>query len=435
MSLDVKEHRDALTNEYYLSFTHKSGVYVMISPNTYSSSCAVYSSDYGGGNVSFEYGGRKYDTPAGVAHFLEHKLFETEDGGDAFSLFGALGADSNAFTSHQSTSYTFTSQNDAFYDSLKILLHFVHDPHFTKESVEKERGIIAEEIKMYDDSPDNRCYYELMKCLYKNNRIRYDVGGTVDSIAGITPELLYLCHKAFYSPSSMTLVISGDATPEKVAAIMDEQIPPCDPAPVKKLYPREPDKVNRRLSRLRMEVSEPLFGFGIKDAPEKDKLLSRRKCVALSILSDMLFGTISAFYCGCYEKGLLSGDVDAGYYCGEDHAYLSVFGESRKPFTVKKLIYETLDRTLESGIDAESFEISKKIFYADFIYSLQSSQSVAYSLLSFHQSGDDMAEYTLLLSGIDADFAFECLKSIYKKDRCSFAITEPADGSRREKDV
>ena len=162
MRYDIKKNIDDRTGEYYLSFTHKSGVTVLIAPNGYNTACAVYSADYGGADTAFEYNGKPVMTPAGVAHFLEHKLFETEDGGDAFGLFSQLGADANAFTSHTSTSYTFTSPKDGFFEALRILLHFVHHPHFTDASVDRERGIIAEELNMYDDNPDNRIYWFLL---------------------------------------------------------------------------------------------------------------------------------------------------------------------------------------------------------------------------------------------------------------------------------
>lgn len=426
MKTDITEHKDAVTGERYLSFRHKSGVKVLICPNTYSTSCAVYTSDFGGADTDFEYGGKKYGVPLGTAHFLEHKLFETEDSGDAFKLFSELGADSNAFTSHQATSYTFTSSNDAFYESLKILLDFVHKPHFTEASVSKERGIIEEEIKMYEDSPDNKSYYELMRCLYKNRGVRYDVGGTSDTIKLITPEVLYFCHKVFYSPSNMVLIAAGDVDAEKIIAVMDGTVPCIKRSKtIKRIRQPEPDKAYKRSSRLYMDVSEPLFSFGIKDPDIENKALMRRKSVALSILSNLLFGESSAFYCDLYEKGLLSGDIDAGYYYGDDHAYFSVLGESRKPYTVKKRIYETLDKAVAEGVDDASFELAKKIFYANYVYSMQNSQAVAYSLLSFYQSGDDMLKYPRLLSGIHAPFAVSCLKELYKKERSAYAVVLP----------
>lgn len=425
MRPEIKEHKDSVTCESYLSFCHKSGVKVLIYPNTYSTSCAVYTTCYGGGDTEFEYGGKIYKTPLGTAHFLEHKLFETEDNGDAFKLFSELGADSNAFTSHQATSYTFTASNDVFCDSLKILLDFVHNPYFTAGSVIKERGIISEELKMYDDSPDSRCYYELMRLLYKNNGVRYDVGGTAESIKEITPEILYLCHKVFYSPSNMVLIISGNVDTEKIISVMDENIPLIKQNKYKILQKSEPEKAYRRLSKIYMDVSEPLFSFGIKDPDTADKNLMRKKSVALSILSNMLFGESSDFYCRSYEQGLLSGDIDAGYYYADDHAYLSISGESRLPYTVKKRIYETLDKAVTEGVDPAEFERAKKIFYANYVYSLQSSQSIAYSLLSFYQSGDDMIKYPKMLSKINAQFAISQLKKLYIKDRCAYAVVSP----------
>ena len=202
MKYELTRHVHEPSGESYVSFRHKSGVKVLVSPNGYTSTCAVYSSDFGGADMRFSVDGKVVETPAGVAHFLEHKLFETEDGGDAFRLFSELGADSNAFTSHTSTSFTFSSPMDVFYESLSILLHFVHTPHFSRESVERQRGIIAEELNMYEDDPDSRSFNELMKCMYRKNGVRYDVGGTVESIGRITPELLYLCHTAFYRPEN-----------------------------------------------------------------------------------------------------------------------------------------------------------------------------------------------------------------------------------------
>lgn len=427
MKIEAVEHKHVGTGEKYLSFRHKSGVRVLFAPNGYTSACAVYSSDYGGADTRFTVDGKAHETPAGIAHFLEHKLFETEDGGDAFELFSELGADANAFTSHTATSFTFSAPTESFYDSLAVLLHFVHTPHFTAESVEKERGIIAEELRMYEDNPDSRLYAELMKSLYKNDPIRYDVGGTAGSIEKITPSLLYFCHGAFYSPENMTLVIAGDVDVDGIAKVMDENIPEVKPARVKKLYPAEPDKAPGRLSRVKMDVSEPLFSFGVKDpkigAPEE----MSRKSAALSLICAMLFGASSQFYCGLYESGLINGDVDTGYYYSANNAYLSVTGESRKPFTVKRRITETIEKALSGGIDAEEFERVKKVFYANFVYSLQSSSSAAYSLLSFAQLKDDMTKYPDLINSIKADQALGFLRALYDKERCAFAVVEPIE--------
>ena len=423
--MNVKEHTDNITREKYLSFRHKSGVKVLVAPNKYSTACAIYCSDYGGADTKFTYGGKTYDTPRGVAHFLEHKLFETEDGGDAFKLFSDNGADSNAFTSQNSTAFNFTSSVSDFYKCLEILLDFVHHPHFTDESVEKERGIIAEELKMYEDSPDVRCYYGLMQCLYKNCSARYDVGGTLDSIKQITPELLYFCHKVFYSPSNMTLIVSGDIDIERLTEIMDKTVPGFKAPKAETVIPVEPEKVYKKTARIKMEVSTPIFAFGIKDVLCHSKKKARKKGAALSVLANMIFGESSEFYCDLYEKGLLSGEIETGYGRGGDHAYLSVSAESEKPQTVKRRIKETIEKTIERGVDEAEFTRCKKVFYANFVYSLQNSQAAAFSYLSFYREGDDMLRYPALLSGINAKYAVRCLKEIYEADRCAFAVVEP----------
>ncbi|MBR4256714.1 MAG: insulinase family protein [Clostridia bacterium] len=423
--MKITEHIDKITRERYVSFRHKSGVKVLIAPNGYSTACAVYCSDYGGSDTKFRYNGKIYDTPRGIAHFLEHKLFETEDGGDAFKLFTDNGADSNAFTSQNSTAFNFTSSTADFYRCLEILLDFVHHPHFTDESVDKERGIIAEELKMYEDNPDVRCYYELMKCLYKNCSARYDVGGTLGSINEITPDLLYFCHKVFYSPSNMSLIVSGDIDINRLIKIMDGTVPDIRSHRAETVIPDEPEKVYKRSSVLKMEVSSPLFSFGVKDVPSPDKKVMRRKAAALSILLDMIFGESSEFYCELYEKGLLSGDIETSYSRGDDHAYLSVSGESSKPHTVKRRIIETIEKTIEQGVDDAEFTRCKKVFYANFVYSLQNSQSAAFSYLTFCREGDDMLKYPALLSSINANDAVSYLKQIYNADKCAFTVIKP----------
>jgi predicted Zn-dependent peptidase len=278
---------------------------------------------------------------------------------------------------------------------------------------------------MYEDNPDSRVYYELMKCLYKNDGIRYDVGGDTDSISNITPELLYFCHRTFYSPGNMTLVISGNVDVDRIISVMDENVPLIPSPGVQKLYPDEPEKAYRKQRVIRMDISEPLFSFGIKDRKPTDPKSMRRRSVALSVLCNMLFGASSSFYCDCYEKGLLSGDIDAGYYYCENNAYLSVTGESRRPFTVKRRIKETIERALTSGIDCDEFERTKKVFYANFIYSMQNSSSIAYSLLSFEQLHDDMLAYPQLLSETNGEEALCCMRELYDKDRCAFAAAVP----------
>ena len=191
------------------------------------------------------------------------------------------------------------------------------------------------------------------------------------------------------------------------------------------MIPDEPEKVYKRSSVLKMEVSSPLFSFGVKDVPSPDKKVMRRKAAALSILLDMIFGESSEFYCELYEKGLLSGDIETSYSRGDDHAYLSVSGESSKPHTVKRRIIETIEKTIEQGVDDAEFTRCKKVFYANFVYSLQNSQSAAFSYLTFCREGDDMLKYPALLSSINANDAVSYLKQIYNADKCAFTVIKP----------
>ena len=186
-------------------------------------SYAFFATNYGGMDMRFHQDGRWKDTPAGVAHFLEHKMFDTKDG-NALQDLAANGASPNAFTSSALTGYYFES-TEKFFDNLKILLSFVSVPYFTEESVDKEQGIIGQEIRMVEDDPDNQVFYALMECLYDHHPIRVPIAGTQASIAKITAGTLYSCHKAFYNPANMVLTVAGDVDPEQVCAIAKEILP------------------------------------------------------------------------------------------------------------------------------------------------------------------------------------------------------------------
>ena len=212
---------DAIGETLYFD-TLPNGLTIQVMPKPGFAKCyAVFATNYGGADRRFRIGGQWRDTPAGVAHFLEHKMFDTPDGGNALAVLSANGADPNAFTSSGMTAYYFES-TQGFYDNLRTLLSFVSVPYFTDESVQKEQGIIGQEIRMIEDNPGFVVYNNAMKCIYEHNPVRDSVAGTVESIAEITAQTLYDCHKVFYNPSNMTLAVVGDVSPERVAAIARE---------------------------------------------------------------------------------------------------------------------------------------------------------------------------------------------------------------------
>ena len=228
---------------------------------------AFFATRYGGMDTRFCLDGQWLDTPAGIAHYLEHKMFDTKEG-NALQELAKNGAEPNAFTSNAMTGYYFDS-TEHFEENLKILLSFVSVPYFTEESVAKEQGIIAQEIRMIEDNPDWQIYTRMMKCLYAQNPVRNSIAGTVESISHITADTLYQCHKAFYTPSNMILTVVGDVDPVRIADIARSILPREGGAVIARDYGEEPEEVACRESSISMEVSSPQFLTGFKCRPAK----------------------------------------------------------------------------------------------------------------------------------------------------------------------
>lgn len=268
---EIKLTENRSINEKFYTLHHASGLDIYVIPKKHSTAFAVFGTRYGSADRTFKLAGEDdyLTVPDGVAHFLEHKMFENEDGTDAFALYAPFGGNANAFTSFTSTVYLF-SCTEHFDENLRVLLSFVTSPHFTEETVRKEQGIIGEEIKMYIDNPSWRVYFNLLRALYVHHPVRVDIAGTVESIAQITPEILYRCYNTFYNLHNMALCICGDVTPEQVKAVADEVLKPAPEQEILRQYPDEPDEVCRPRIEESLEVSRPLFNIGIKVTPAGD---------------------------------------------------------------------------------------------------------------------------------------------------------------------
>jgi len=291
---------------------------------------AYFATDYGGADRRFRLSGKWTDTPEGVAHFLEHKMFETQTG-NALTKLSENGALPNAYTSTDITAYHFECI-DNFRENLETLLSFVSIPYFTPESVEKEQGIIAQEIIMYEDDPDHCLYYGLMKSLFRSNPMRDSVAGTVDSIAEITPETLYGCHKIFYNPSNMALCVAGDVDPSEVAD-MAQRILPVEQgeAPERDYGPDESLEPETRLFSKAMEISLPLFLAGCKSKPAARGRESLRLELISGFALDILAGHSSPLYLRLYAEGLVNSDFSASYDAAVGTAYSMFGGEPGNP--------------------------------------------------------------------------------------------------------
>ena len=359
------------------------GLRLAVVPKPDFASCyAVFATDYGGAHRRFTVGGERVDTPAGVAHYLEHKMFDLPGGDSAIDLLTLNGADPNAFTSAGMTAYFFTC-TEKFEENLRLLLHFVSTPYFTEETVQKERGIITQEILMGEDDPGTRHYYELLRMLYAEHPVRDQIAGTVESIREITPETLYACHRAFYAPGNMALVVEGPVDPERVLAIAGEALgdtpseaPAVDLGAEESLLPLETYRV------LEMPVSAPQFLIGAKFRREKDgEALLRQRLVAQLALRT-LFGASSPFYTELYAKGLLNRDYsyEAEYVPGA--GTVLVGGETPDPQAVFAALQEAVAGVKARGLDEKRFERVRRASYGSRLRSFEDFESVCLSAVT-----------------------------------------------------
>ena len=352
----------------------------MIPKKGFSTRYAVFGTNYGGAHRRFEADGRVIDTPAGVAHFLEHKMFDLPNGDSAMNILSSNGADPNAFTSSGITCYYFQC-TESFEENLRMLLHFVSTPYFTPETVQKEQGIIAQEIRMGDDSPDLAIYYNLLEMLYERHPIRDKVAGTVESIAQITDKTLYDCHRVFYSPGNMVLCIEGDVDAARIRAIAEEELPKEGGAvPRADFGPAEGLLPSRRLRRAAMSVSAPQFLIGAKLAVAPAGAQALRQHLVSQLSLRLLVGSSSPFYTRLYSEGLLNRDFDyeADFSAGTGTVIIS--GESAEPEKVFAALGDEIARVNAEGLDPDRFERAKRASLGARLRGLEDFENVCVSM-------------------------------------------------------
>ncbi|MDR3551883.1 MAG: pitrilysin family protein, partial [Clostridia bacterium] len=302
MSFEVIESARLREKVYHLH--HETGAEIYIEPkHGYASNYAIFGTRYGSIDNLFSLNGELIAVPEGIAHFLEHKLFESEDG-DAFQRYARTGANANAYTSFDRTCYLF-SCTEHFSESLEILLDFVQKPYFTEKTVQKEQGIIGQEIGMYLDDPNWRVFFNLLGALYHDHPVRIDIAGTQQSISEITADLLYKCYHAFYNLNNMVLCVSGDLEPEAVLETADRLLIKAPPMQAKAVFKDEPSTIVTSRVEQRLSVSVPLFHIGFKESPSQGKALARSEAIN-GILLEIVGGDASALYRRLYDGGIIN---------------------------------------------------------------------------------------------------------------------------------
>lgn len=408
-----------LGEKYYKTTVNGLKVYVI--PKRLSAYYAAVSVNFGASDTEFVRDGERISLPAGTAHFLEHKMFENKDGSDAFEQFSLLGANANAYTASAKTCYMF-SCTDNFEESLRLLLKVVSEPHFTDESVEKERAIINKEIRMYMDDPYWKMHFGLLNAMYHADPIRTDPAGTEESVAQITRGLLYDCHRSFYTPYNMALCVCGDISPERVEAIVNEAIPPFVSELPQRIRPDEPREIKSARTETELDVARPLFAIGIKCPPPTGGQELMRADAENEVILQAIFGKSGAFYNRCYEEGLLSDRFTSGYSNEAGTAFIMLCGASDDPDRVYRLVMDELAERHCRFCTREEFERAKKVCYSAALDTYNSTEETANAFLNFVFDGGNLLEYTDYLRAVDYDSAKSRFDTYYLQERSAFSV-------------
>lgn len=400
-------------------------VYVDVKPEFFKS-YAFFATNYGGMDMRFQLNGEWHDTPAGVAHFLEHKMFDTKDG-NALQDLAANGASPNAFTSSAITGYYFES-TEKFEENLKILLSFVSEPWFTPESVDKEQGIIGQEIRMIEDDPENQVFYGMMETLYVHNPIKVSIAGTVESISHITADTLYACHAAFYNPGNMVLCVAGNVDPERICEIAREILPREGIADIPRDYGgEEPETAAMPEKVQRMEVSTPIFQLGWKaDAAPMGE--ERLRCQLMGELAcEALFGTSTALYARLYREGLVNQNFGYGYEAYPGCAFLAAGGESRDPRAVRDAVLQEAERIGREGIQPALWDRLKRATYGGRVRGLNSFENICVGLAQGHFAGAEHFRFPEVFDTIQKADVEACIRRWVVPERTGLSIVEPKE--------
>lgn len=418
--------KNELAKERYHKIEHPSGLTILLCPmKGYSSAYALFGAKYGSIDTSFKTD--KDDdfitVPEGIAHFLEHKLFENEDS-DVFELYAKTGASGNAYTSFDKTCYLF-SCTDNFDKSLEILLDFVQSPYFTEETVKKEQGIIGQEIRMYEDNPGWRVFFNLLDALYINHPVKIDIAGTIDSIAEIDADLLYSCYNTFYNLNNMVLSIAGNFDIDTALEIADKKLKQNSPLTITNKDFNEPLEINKPETTQTLPVAMPLFTVGFKAEPSEG--LERIKAsIETKILLEFIAGESSGLYRELYEEELINSSFGADVFTGNGY-FSSIFeGESRNPREVQSRIISEIERLKRDGLDPDEFEIIKKAFYGTQLRRFGNVESVANSMVAAHFDGVSLYDSIEICANVEFEDVAKRLENSFDTNRCAISIIEPS---------
>ena len=425
--MEKKIIRNERTGEQYTYVKHSTGLDIFIwKMEDYSTTHALFGTKYGSINTKFKTKDEPdfITVPNGIAHYLEHKLFENEDC-DVFKLYAKTGASANAYTSFDKTAYLF-SCTDNVYESLEILLSFVQNPYFTEETVQKEQGIIGQEIRMYDDNAGWRVFFNMLGGLYHNHPVKIDIAGTVESIAEINADLLYKCYYTFYNLNNMVLSIAGNIDEDKVLEMCDKLLKQGGNPELVTAFEDEPETVCKKEVVQKLEIAMPMFHVGFKAKPEKGIEAVRAEIETNFVLS-LLADESSDFYKKLYDDGIINTSFSSEVFMGDGY-FCSIFaGESRNPRLVRDKIIDEINRCKKEGLDEERFNIIKKSYYGALIRDLNDAEAIATIMLNAGMEKLSAFDVIESVAAVTFEDVQKRLEKQFNTENVTLSIIEPLD--------
>lgn len=390
----------------------------------------IWGTNYGSNDNEFIVPGEEEKTtaPNGVAHFLEHKMFEQENGTNSLDVLTALGVDANAYTTNDHTAYLFEC-TDNFYEAMDELMDYVQHPYFTDENVEKEKGIIGQEIMMYDDYPEWKVYLNAMEAMYHNNPIKIDIVGTIETISKIDKEILYKCYETFYNPSNMAMVICGDFEPEKlIEEVKKRLIDKKSNGKIERIFKEEPEEIVKEKIEQKLEVSQPLYTIGIKDkidnVENSNKTDIVKKHIAIEILLNIIMGRSSKLYKELYNEGLIYSGASLDYEFSKTYAHILIAGQSTEPEKLYNKFKARVKELIENGIDENDFERNKKMIYGGYVKEYNDVTDIARMFLADYFKGINSFDYIEEINSINVEYLNQVLKDVFKENKMVLSIVK-----------
>ncbi len=428
--MELTFRKNELTGEVMYSGVHRSGLDIYIVPKKeYSGTYAIFGTRYGSVDSDFIVPGETEVThvPDGIAHYLEHKMFDQPDGSNVFDKFSKYGGNANAFTSFNMTAYLFSATSD-FEENLATLLDYVQSPYYTEETVRKEQGIIGQEIRMYDDNPGWKLFFNFINCLYQNHPVKKEIAGTVESISHITADYLYKCYNTFYNLSNMSLVIVGNVDVDRAVKVIEKGIKNNEPftEPIKKIYPEEPKELAASYAERSMAVSVPMFMLGWKDNDvNKTGAELLKKNIEITVLLRMLFGKSSELYKKLYDSGLINSAFSTDYTMQPDYGFTSIDGESRDPKKVFEVIMDELEKIRKKGLSQEDFNRTKKVMWGSYIRSHNDIENYAGLYMQLLFMGIDYFDYYDVYKTVTFEDVKARFDGHFKREFAALSVVNP----------